>query len=302
MKRCIIALNVIFLICSVNIPDVSAKQAFTDSIFKETFEKGRVFVFVKILSVHSETIYNSTTKETGSEKMVLTRPGKNYYYKTKLIRMVVPGDFTEQDLKEPLELSAGVAYRKTLKADSTYALFIFKKAPYDFSWAHRKNVLNISCWKKKDLLALEKTAKLAYQKSLISQFRSTQFTGKPSLPELPQKIISACELFRTHPENRIKSAYLISDSKLGSQHDSSLPFPTAIPTLPPEKPLKREQAFFLLGEPTMKSGRFYYWLCGEIKDKSLPVEFVGLIKIIFDENETVIRLFYTADEKKNWLP
>ena len=63
VKRCIIALNVIFLICSVNIPDVSAKQAFTDSIFKETFEKGRAFAFVKILSVHSETIYNSTIKE-----------------------------------------------------------------------------------------------------------------------------------------------------------------------------------------------------------------------------------------------
>ena len=259
-------------------------KAFTESVLINALERGNSLVIAKILSVRA----NKKTK-----------PGKFYFYKTKVIEPIIIGDLRESDIKEPVELFAGSSFGDALTPGSTYALFISKGAPYHLSWGFRNDVIKLDGFNDENLQALVEATTEVYKKTSIREFREAKLMEPAPyqiLPEMPA-IETLCELFRTNPQNRAEFAKKIYESDMGSRRDISEPFSSMMKYLPPKIILSREETASLLGEPTLKCGWTYKWFCGP--DKNNP-EHVGILSITFDQLAETSLVLYDKNNRVKW--
>lgn len=265
----------------------SKGDVFSEYVLNDAFEKGRSLVIAEILSLRKQ------------ERIYGTKLVNIHCYKAKIIRPIIPGDLTKDDMQDPIGLFSGASYGDVLKTGSTYALFIIKDCPYNFSWAHRDYAMRIDILDAENLNSLIKTANAKYAKTSIRKFREGTATGQETTLFLPLGIISLCESFRTNPVNRSKVAQKICESGLGSRRDESEPWSSIISYLPPIISLSRDQMISLLGRPNLKSGWTYFWLCGQIGKGSGAKE-VGVLSATFDKSEAAIRVLYKQHEKSKW--
>ena len=266
--------------------ELGQRQVFPESIFVRAFERGNSLVIARILSVHS-------TKDT--------KPGKFYFYKTKVIRPIILGDLTESDLEKPVELFAGSSFGDALVPGSVYALFITKGLPNYLDWGFRNDVIKLESLDVDHLQALQEAAIKAYKKTAIRQFRESKLKEASSLPNLPEEISAICEQFRANPQNRVEFAKKLYASDMGSRRDLSEPFSSRITYLPPKIILSRGQILSLLGKPTLKCGWSYRWLCGEDKSISDPERYIAVLSVAFNENNETARLLYSPYDKPTSL-
>jgi hypothetical protein len=284
MKRCCLSGLVAFCLgFATGLPaDLLNANGFSESVLTGAFEKGCSLVIAEILSVRED------------------KPTKFYFYKAKIIRPVVLGDLTEDDIQNPLELFAGTSFGDALKLGSTYALFITKDCSYHFSWAHRNDVVKVDIADQQSLDALVQAAKSAYEKTSICKFRERKLTGRISLPSLPDEIIAASERFRYDRTARAEFGKKLYESDMGSRRDQSQPESPQIKYLPPVITLSRKHILYLLGPPTIRCGRTYHWFCGQDRDVEEPKKHVGILSATFDENEKFARLLYQVQEQAKW--
>lgn len=186
-------------------------NAFSESVLIDAFEKGRSLIVVEVLATIER------------ESILGHKPIKEHFYEVRIIRPIIRGDLTTNDLHEPLELYAGVSYGDVLKSGFAYALFITKDCPYLFSWCHRDDVIKVDLSETKSLQALIEAANRAYEKTSIREFREKKTKEKAKLPALSGKIISLCESFKSNPVNRAEFAKAIFESEIGSRFDESKP-------------------------------------------------------------------------------
>ncbi len=145
---CLPALLAFYFAFATGVPAESPKVGvFPESLLIDVFEKGSSLIVAKILSVHHE------------EQLT-----KFYFYKAKVIRPIILGDLTKNDIQDPLELFAGASYGDALKPGSIYALFVIKECPYHSSWAYRDEVLQIDTSDSQSLDRLVREANRAYSK------------------------------------------------------------------------------------------------------------------------------------------
>lgn len=290
MKRYyFLVLVVLYFAFATGVPADSSKgDMFYEYVLIDAFEKGRSLVIVEILSVRKQ------------ERIYGTKPISIRCYKAKIIRPIILGDLTRDDLQYPVELFSGASYGDVLKPGSTYALFIIKDCPYNFSWAHRDDTIRIDISDTENLNSLIKSANAQYAKTLIRKFREGIATGEATTLFLPDGIIFLCESFRTNPINRAKVAKKIRESEFGSRRDESKPWSSIISYLPPIISLSREQMLSLLGKPRLKLGWTYLWFCGEDKSISDSEKYVGIVSVTFDKFEKVVRLLYYTQERVKW--
>lgn len=266
--------------------DSSKGDVFSEYVLVDAFEKGRSLVIVEILSVRKqERIYGTKTISIRC-------------YRVKVIRPIVPGDLTKDDLQDPVELFAGASYGDVLKPGCTYALFVTKDCPYHYSWAHRDDVIKVDISKKENMQALVEAASRIYAKTSIRKFREQVTVEAESLP-LSERIISLCEQFKTNPAKRADIGKQLYETDLGSRRDGSKPWSSIISYLPPIISLSREQILSLLGRPNLRSGWTYSWLCGQI-GKGHDAKEVGVLSATFDKNETTVRVVYQQQDKSKW--
>jgi len=284
MKRyCLPALLAFYFAFATGVPAESPKVGvFPESLLIDAFEKGCSLIVAEILSVHEE------------------QPTKFYFYKVKVIRPIILGDLTKNDIQDPLELFAGASYGDALKLGSIYALFVIKECPYHSSWAYRDEVLQIDTSDSQSLDRLVRAANRAYSKTVIHKFRQGwQAVQEVELPLLPEETLSLCKQFKTDPESRAEIGKKIFESDLGSRHADSRPYSSEISYLPPKVPLSREQILSLLGSPNLKSGWTYFWLCGQI-GKGTGAKEVDVLSATFDKRETAVRVLYQRQKKPKW--
>ncbi len=213
MKRYyFLVLAILYFAFATGVPADSSKgDVFSESVLVDAFEKGRSLVIAEILSLRKQ------------ERIYGTKLVNIHCYKAKIIRPIIPGDLTKDDMQDPIELFSGASYGDVLKTGSTYALFIIKDCPYNFSWAHRDYAMRIDISDAENLNSLIKSANAKYAKTSIRKFREGTATGQETTLFLPVGIISLCESFRTNPVNRSKVAKKICESELGSRRDESKP-------------------------------------------------------------------------------
>jgi len=284
MKRyCLPVLLAFYFAFATGVPAESPKVGvFPESLLIDAFEKGCSLIVAEILSVHEE------------------QPTKFYFYKVKVIRPIILGDLTKNDIQDPLELFAGASYGDALKPGFIYALFVIKECPYHSSWAHRDEVLQIDTSDSQSLDRLVRAANRAYSKTVIHKFRQGwQAVQEVELPLLPEETLSLCKQFKTDPESRAEIGKKIFESDLGSRHADSRPYSSEISYLPPKVSLSREQILSLLGSPNLKSGWTYFWLCGQI-GKGTGAKEVDVLSATFDKRETAVRVLYQRQEKSKW--
>ncbi len=142
-----------------------------------------------------------------------------------------------------------------------------------------------------------------YEATSIFEFRKPAIVEN-LLPELPGQLLSLCEKFRGSPDERVQYAKAIAESDIGSkpkyQSPSGLTPSSRAEYNNPIIPLTRSQVIYLLGEPTLKSGRNYLWYCGRDSSIDRPGEWVGVISIVFDHDAKVNILRYLQQEKRKW--
>ncbi|MHC4123613.1 MAG: hypothetical protein ACYSSI_08585, partial [Planctomycetota bacterium] len=260
-------------------------KVFTESVLIRALEKGNSLVVAKILSVRANP-----------QKI----PGRLYFYKAKIIRPIILGDLTEDDIEGPVELFAGSSFGNALAPGSIYALFITKQCPYHFDWAFRDDVVKLDSLNDEKLQSMLKAATKAYKKTAIRQFRESKLKGTQSLPKLPGEILAACEQFRANPQNRAAFAKKIHESDMGSRQDLSQQWSSQIKYLPPNIILSREQVLSILGKPTLKCGWTYKWFCGKDNSISSQEKGVGVLSITFDEYEKAACVLYSIRQGIRW--
>jgi len=282
MKRYhILVLAALYFPFATGVPADSSKgDVFSESVLMDAFEKGRSLIIAEVLSLRR-------TEDTNF-----------YYYKVKVIRPIIPGDLTKDDLQDPVELFAGASYGNALKPGSTYALFVAKYCPYYYSWAHRDDVIKVDISRKENLQALVEAAGRIYAKTYIRKFRE-KVIEEADLPPLSERIIFLCEQFKTNPDKRAEIGKKLYESDLGSRCDESMPYSSTILYLPPKVSLSREQILSLLGRPNLKSGWTYFWLCGQI-GKGHDAKKVGVLSATFDKSEAAVRVLYQQQDKSKW--
>ncbi|MCH7557018.1 MAG: hypothetical protein IIB56_06130 [Planctomycetes bacterium] len=284
MKRyCLLVLLAFYFAFATGVPAESLKVGvFPESLLIDAFEKGCSLIVAEILSVHEEQLT------------------KFYFYKAKVIRPIILGDLTRNDIQGSLELFAGASYGDALKPCSIYALFVIKECPYHSSWAYRDEVLQIDTSDSQSLDRLVRAANRAYSKTVIHKFRQGwQAVQEVELPLLPEEILSLCKQFKTDPESRAEIGKKIFESDLGSRRDYWRPYSSEISYLPPKISLSRKQILSLLGSPNLRSGWTYSWLCGQI-GKGPRAKEVGVLSVTFDENEKSVGLLYHLQKKSKW--
>lgn len=280
---CLPALLAFYFAFATGVPAESPKVGvFPESLLIDAFEKGCSLIVAEILSVHEEQLT------------------KFYFYKAKVIRPIILGDLTKNDIQDPLELFAGASYGEALKPGSIYALFVIKECPYHSSWAYRDEVLQIDTSDSQSLDRLVRAANRAYSKTVIHKFRQGwQAVQEVELPLLPEEVLSLCNQFKTDPESRAEIGKKIFESDLGSRRADSRPYSSEISYLPPKVSLSREQILSLLGSPNLRSGWTYSWLCGQI-GKGLNAKNVSILSVKFDKSEVAVLVLYQEQEKSNW--
>ena len=256
-------------------------DVFSESVLMDAFEKGRSLIIAEVLSLRRAEDTNF------------------HYYKVEVIRPIIPGDLTKDDLQDPVELFAGASYGNALKLGSTYALFVTKGCPYHYSWSHRDDVIKVDISRKENLQALVEAAGRIYAKTSIRKFRE-KVIGEADLPPLSKRIVALCEEFKTNPEKRAYIGRQLYESDLGSRRDESMLYSSSkMLYLPPKVSLSREQILSLLGRPNLKSGWTYFWLCGQI-GKGSGAKKVGVLSATFEKSEAAVRVLYKQHDKSKW--
>ena len=225
--------------------DSSKSDVFSESVLVDAFEKGRSLIIAEVLS-------RRRVEDT-----------RFLFYKVKVIRSVIPGDLTKDDLQGSVELFAGTTYGADFRLGSTYAMFVTKDCPFRYSWSHRDDVIEVDISRNENLQALVEAAGRIYAKTSIRKFRE-KVIREADLPPLSKRTISLCEQFKTNPDKRADIGRQLYESELGSRRDESKPWSSIISYLPPIISLSRDQILSLLGSPNLKSGWTYFWLCGHI--------------------------------------
>jgi hypothetical protein len=270
----------VFVSVTTSITGYAEVDTFSESVLIDAFEDGCSLVIAEILSV--------------------SKNGRMYYYRVRIKQPIVAGDLTEDEVQYSLDLFAGASYGNALKQGSIYALFIVKECPYHYSWAFREDVIRIDISNEKAIQDLIETAKSAYSKTSICQSRKARVQEDVELPALPEKMFALCQDFKNKPENRAETGKRIFESDLGSRVDDSKPFSSEILFLPPKICLSRSQMLLLLGEPTIRSGWVYSWLCGQGAERGWVGRDVYVLSATFNEDENVVRLLYQQQKKSKW--
>jgi hypothetical protein len=291
MKRlCILAITVFYLMFTTCVRAVQVEgKVFSESVLIDAFEKGRSLVVAEVLSTIER------------ESVLGNKSIKEHFYRVRVILPIIAGDLAASDTRGLPELGAGVSYGDVLKPGATYALFITKDCPYQFSWCHRDDVIEVNTSEKRNLQALIEAANRAYKKTLIREFRGKKLLEKTELPVLSDEIVSLCENFKSHPINRAEFAKRIYESDLGSRPDESQCFRSYLEYSPPQIVLSREQIVCLLGEPSHKCGWTYSWLCGQDKSVTDSENYVGVFSVIFDKNEKGTCVLYYPQDREKWV-
>lgn len=252
-----------------------------ESILIDALEKGSSMIIADILS-------NEESGERLSE------------IKVKVVQSIILGDLTKEDLEDTINLSANVLDSKNLKVGSRYALFIIKECPYEFSWVHRNDFQLID---KSDIRTVQKlvsTAKGAYVKTSLSSFRKELNSVKDvDLSLIPDEIISLCEQFKTDPENRSVIAKKIYLSDIGSRIELQSESSERVYNTP-KISLSRNQIISLLGQPKIKCGWTYSWLCGQSVERGWVGRDVFVLSVTFDGDQKVQRMIYGQQKKDKW--
>jgi len=272
MKRYyLLVLVALYFAFATGVPADSPKDdVFSESVLVDAFEKGGALVIAEVLSLRraDDTSF--------------------HFYKVKVIRPIIPGDLTKDDLQDPVELFAGASYGGALKPGSTYALFVTKECPYHYSWSHKDDVIEVDISRKGNLQALVEAAGRIYAKTSIRKFRE-KVIGEADLPPLSQTIVDLCKQFKTNHDKRADIGRQLYESDIGSR----------ISYLPPIISLSRDQILSLLGSPNLKSGWTYFWLCGQIGKGSGAKE-VGVLSATFDKSEAAVHVLYQQQDKSKW--
>ncbi len=273
------------LVCIFSLSMSNANAAdgpFSETSLIDAFENGRSLVIAKIVSVQSKQ----------------EQYGKLYYYTVKIVQPVIMGDLYDKDLVKQVELYAGASYGDSLKIGTIYTIFITKDTPMAFSWANRNDIWKINQKNKKEVDAFISKAKQIYEKTSIYKFRNAEIGKSYTPPDISDELKNICNKFKDREGDRAKLAKAIYQSDLGSRPDESKMGSSVIEYLPPKALLSRSQVLQLIGEPTLKLGRTYYWFCG-VDDTGSP-EYTGILKTTFDRNENLVRLMYGLDKMIKW--
>lgn len=273
----ILVLQVAFLICFYSY--AIGNQDFSDEVLVNAFEKGSSLAFARILSVREE------------------QGTRMYFYKVRLIDLIVPGDLSPRDIEEPIELFAGASYGSALKVGTDYAIFVTKDAPYYFSWTHRDSVIKLGVIDPSFMMQFMTKTQYVYGETCLCQFRKNKSDDKIKLPPLSRKLRHTFKEFKEKENNRCDAVRSIYLSDVGSRKDESQPWSSIITFLPPKLELSRTQALFLLGDPTIKVGFTYKWFCGRYPDG----EYAGVLTIIFNKEEKDSLLMYGKEEIGKWV-
>lgn len=255
---------------------------FTEEVLTHAFESGCALVVVRVSSVRGEKDKHNTIF---------------YYYQTHVLHSIIDGDFITKDLNDSLDLYAGASYGKALTPGSVYALFIIRDAQY--FWAIRNAAIKVDSVRSPLVAYLSEMAARIYAATDIIEFRKPAIVDN-LLPELPEQLLLQCQQFRGNLDKRVEIAKSIAESDLGSQLDRSRPWSSVHIYEKPKIILSRSQALSLLGEPTLKSGRNYFWYCGKDSSIDRPGEWVGVISIVFDRDAKANTLRYLQQEKRKW--
>jgi hypothetical protein len=209
--------------------------------------------------------------------------------------LIVPGDLTDADVAQPIELYAGASYGDALKVGRSYVLFVTKDAPFFFTWAHRDDVAEVKQEDNEAVAQLAARAKMIYAKTPLREFRDALEKTESDPEGIPDAVLVACKSFRGRPEDRCESARAIWESDLGSRRDS--PSVSSIGRfLPPKVSLPRSILLGLLGEPDIKVGYCYRWYCGEDTAGQ-----AGVLSTVFMPNGTVATLVYGGERLEHWI-
>jgi len=252
--------------------------SFSESVLFNALEQGNSLVIAKILSVRAT-------------------PNKFYFFKAQIVRPVIIGDLTENDIREPVELFAGASFGDALVPGSTYALFVSKGCTDHFDWSFRNDIIKMDELSSANSQILFETAAKVYAKTPIREFRESKLKRAASLPELPKEMLAIYTQFKANPNNRNGFAKSIYESDMGSRRDLSEPLSSIMKYLPPKIILSREEIASLLGEPTLKCGWTYKWFCGP--DKNNP-EHVRILSITFDQLAETSLVLYDKNDRVKW--
>ncbi len=276
-----LVLTTLYFLLVAGVPaGYSKDDVFSESVLMDAFEKGRSLVIAQVLS-----------RRRAEDTRFL-------FYKVRIIRPIIPGDLTKDDLQGLVELFAGTTYGADFRLGSTYAMFVTKDYPFCYSWSHRDDIIEVDISRKENLRALVETAGRIYANTSISKFRG-RVIGEAELPLLSERIISLCEQFRMKPDERVDIGRQLCESDLGSRRDQSKLDSSENSYLPPKVSLSRDQILSLLGRPNLKNGWTYVWLCGQIGKGSGAKE-VGVLSATFDKSEAAVRVLYEQHEKSKW--
>jgi len=224
--------------------------------------------------------------------------------KVKVLRFFVEGDLGEDERGQEITLFGGASYGSQLRPGATYALFIVRDME-GYTWAHRNDMVEIDPADAARLDALDKAAQAAYAEASIRRFREATVDATPALPELSEELRLACARFHFAPSDRARWARQIQESDLGSRRDESHTGSSVMTFLAPGLVLTRAQVLRLLGRPTFKQGRTYYWHCGRddsdapswarrwpTRSRRKPDAWYGFLSVTFDSDEHVRELRY----------
>ncbi len=273
-----------FIFCFFIFGNISAEslQAATlsESTITSALENGRSLVIAEVQSFEKRS--------------------EGQFVKIKIVQPIILGDLSEDDCDGTLDLfsSLGDTYSKKLEAGSRYALFILKDSPYEYSWANRDDFQLIN--DNTEIDKLKRLAKNAYTKTSMSLFRKDSSAKvNIDLSELPEEIISLCKQFRVDPENRSVTAEKIYMSDISSRIELTR-LSSVHQIIPPKIILSRDQIISLLGQPTIKSGRTYSWLCGQPVERGRSDRDVFVLSVTFDNDQKVQKMVYGQYKKEKW--
>lgn len=259
---------------------MSGPNRLSDTALSDAMEKGRALMHVEVLS--ALTIQEERTTF--------------YAYRVAVRALVVPGDLTDADVAQPIDLFAGAAYGDALKVGGSYLLFVTKDAPYSYSWAHRDDIADVTQEDREAVAQLAAQARIVYATTHLREFRDAIEKSVSYSDAIPNAVLSACKRFRSSPKDRCESAREIWESDIGSRRDESRPESSRTVFLPPRVPLSRPEVLDLLGEPDIKVGYCYKWYCGEDTAGN-----AGVLSVGFMPNGTMATLVYGGERPEHWI-
>ena len=272
------------MLCFLSFGEISAQseesKTLSESTIIDALEKGRSLVIADIESFNV--------------------PGLGRIVGIKDIQPLILGDLTKEDCEDALDYFKALEDTSSTKLENgkRYALFILKDSPYEYLWVNRTDYQLIN--DNTDIDKLKRIAENAYAETSISSFRKdSSIKDKIDLDEVPEEIISICKQFRDDPENRSLTAEKICSSDICTRLDM-LSKSSNREYFPPEIQLSRDQIVSLLGQPTIKSGRTYSWLCGQSLERGWVGRDVFVLFITFNTESKVQKMIYEQKEKSKW--